>query len=896
MRKLIGLFSFMLMAMYVQAQKPDGIIRGKLVDTTANQSVADATISLLQASDSSLVTFTLSNKEGVFEFKNLAAGSYRVIISHAAFEETKKTASITAESKVADLGSIALPKNFKTLTEVIVTSEAPIVVKNDTIQFNASGFRTQPNATVEDLIKKLPGMEVDREGNVKSQGEQVQRVLVDGKEFFGNDPKLATKNLTADMVESVQVFDDMSDQAKFTNMDDGNRTKTINIKLKKDRNQGYFGRALVAYGDNNRYEGNLSVNRFVGDRRISVLFNSNNINKQGFSFNDVISSMGGFSGGGGMGGQGGGGGMMGGMQIRGGGMGMMMGGGGSGSGSTGLIKSLSTGINYSDQWAGKIKLTGSYFLSKTDTRQEQDILRRTTYADSVVTMDRERVSQNQNMNHRFNVRFEYQIDSMNSILYTPSLTLQHSENFNNDTSFNYSAIPGNEFLSVTSRTNNQNKRDGYNWSNNLLYRHKFRKVGRTITLGWNNTFGNSNSNGITYSSNDFYREDGVLYRSINQDQTSKQKTNTNNHVLSTSYTEPFGLNKLLEVNYAYTRNQSESDRRAYNYNSSTDKYEIPNLQLTNRFENLFEAHRAGANFRVQQKMYNYQFGLAVQQSRLESQSYQAATGRDSLTKQTYTNFFPTASFNFTPTRSKNLRFRYNGRTSQPSINQLQNVPDATDTLNIVIGNPNLDQEFNHNFNIGYNSFNILTFRFIAANLSFSTTQNKIVNDISVNGPVQITRYTNLNGYYRGNTFVTLGLPFKNPKWKGSSVNLTNNMSYTRDVSMVRSQKNFTKTAMIMQGVGVNLSKEKYDLGLRANLTYSDVKYTVNAQLNEDYWTQNYALDFSYNFPKNFILNSEFSYLINTGRAQGYNQNIPLWNASLSKQVFKNKNGELRFFR
>lgn len=893
MRKLICLIGLVICVHTTYAQKADGIIRGKLVDSTANQPVNGATISLLQAADSSLVTFTLSNKDGVFEFKNLLPANYRILITHSSFDETSKMASITAENKLADLGSLYLPKNYKTLTEVIVTSEAPIVVKNDTIQFNASGFKTQPNATVEDLLKKLPGVEVDREGNVKTQGEQVQKILVDGKEFFGNDPKLATKNLTAEMVESIQVFDDMSDQAKFTQMDDGNRTKTINIRLKKDKNQGYFGRALVGYGDNNRYEGNVSVNRFVGNRRISFLFNANNINKQGFSFSDVISSMGGFSGMGGGGGQGDGGGMMGGMQIRGGGMGMMMGGGGFG-GSTGLIKSLSTGINYTDQWSNNMKVTGSYFLSKSNTSQEQDILRRTTYRDSVVTMDRNRLSQNENINHRFNVRFEYQIDSMNSILYTPSLTLQNSESYSNDTSFNYSAIPNKEFLSVTARTNNQNERDGYNWSNNLLYRHKFQKTGRTVTLGWNNTFGNSNSNGLTFSNNDFYLEDGTVYNSINQNQTTKQKTTTNNHVISTSYTEPFGYNKLLEINYAYTRNKSTSDRKAYNYDAGSQKYEVPNLLLTNRFENLFEAHRAGANFRVQEKKYNYQFGLAVQQSTLESQSYQASTGRDSLTRQTYTNFFPTATFNFTPTRSKNLRFRYNGRTSQPSINQLQNVPDATDTLNIVIGNPNLNQEFNHNFNIGYNSFNILTFRFIAANLSLSTTQNKIVNDITVNGPVQITRYTNLNGYYRANSFFTLGLPFKNPKWKGSSVNLSNSMSYTRDVSMVRGQKNYTKTAMIMQGIGVNLNKEKFDIGARANLTYNDVAYTVNKQLNEDYWTQNYSLDFSYNFPKNFILSTDFNYLINTGRAQGFNQNIPLWNASLSKQVFKNKNGELRF--
>jgi hypothetical protein len=222
------------------------------------------------------------------------------------------------------------------------------------------------------------------------------------------------------------------------------------------------------------------------------------------------------------------------------------------------------------------------------------------------------------------------------------------------------------------------------------------------------------------------------------------------------------------------------------------------------------------------------------------------------------------------------------------------VPDVTDTLNIKIGNPNLKQEFNHNFTIGYNSFNILTFRLLAANLNFSATQNKIVNSISVNGPVQITRYDNLDGYYRGSSFVTLGLPFKNVKWKGSSVNITNNLSYTRDVSMVRLLKNYTKTFMATQGLGVNLNKEKWDIGLRTNFTYNDVKYTVNTTLDEAYLTQTYTGDFSFTFPKSIILATDFSYLINTGRAEGYNQSIPLWNASLKKQVFKKKNGELRF--
>lgn len=889
MKKILTLVVLTLSLLTVaQAQKTDGIIRGKLTDTAAKQPIVDATISVIHTKDSSLVTFTLSNKQGAFEIKGLEDGEYQLVFSHQAYQAFKKNVTITADKRTADFGDIAVAKDFKSLGEVVVTNTVPITVKGDTVQFNAEAFKTKPNATAEDLLKKLPGVEVDKEGNVKAQGEQIQKVYVDGKEFFGTDPKLATKNLTADMIESVQVFDDMSDQAKFTKIDDGSRSKTLNIKLKKDRNKGYFARALASYGDNGRYETNLTFNKFKGNQRFSVLFNANNINKQGFSFSDIISSMGGFSG------FGGGGGMGGGMQVtstRGGGGGF---GGFSGSGSTGLIRSLSTGLNYTDQWGSKIKVTGSYFLSNSNTDQQQSVFRRTTFIDSVASLTKESSSNNKNTNHRFNLRFEYQIDSMNSILYTPTLTLQHSESYSQDTSFNTTTIPSDEYLAVTGRTNNSNKRDGLNWGNNLLFRHKFSKTGRTITLGWNGTIGNSESDGFTLSRNIFYQPDGTPYRVVQQNQQNKQKTTTNNNVFSTSYTEPFGLNKLLELNYAYTHNLSTSDRKTYNYNSATDKYDNPNLAQTNDFENTFLAHRFGVNFRVQEKKYNYQFGIGVQNSTLESNSYQASLGKDSVTKQTYTNFFPTANFNYTPTRGKNLRISYNGRTNQPSITQLQNVPNVTDTLSQIIGNPALDQEFTHNFNLNYNTFNILTFRFIAANLSFSTTRNKIVSDINTIGAVQQTTYQNLNGYYRASSFLTLGLPFKSPKLKGSSLNFTNNTSYTHDVSLLKSLKNIGKTFTINQGAGININKEKIDFGIKLNIAYTDVKYSVNTTLNEDYFTQTYSGDFSYTFKGNFILSTDFDYLINTGRAEGFNQSIPLWNAGISKQVFKKKNGEIKF--
>lgn len=902
MRKsiVLFLFSFGIITGAV-AQKADGIVKGILIDSSSKQPVLDATVSVVSIKDSALANFMLSTKQGTFEIKNLYAGEYRLVVSSKGLEEIRRNFKITSEKPVFDFETLAMTKDYKMMQGVTITSESPIQVKNDTVQFNANGFKTVPNATVEDLLKKIPGMEVDKEGTVKAQGEQVQKILIDSKEFFGTDPKLATKNLTADMVESVQVFDDMSDQAKFTRVDDGSRSKTINIRLKKDKNKGFFGRAQAGYGSNERYEGNVSLNQFNGSKKLSVLLNANNTNKQGFSFSDIISSMGGFSGFGGMGGGSQGGGSSFGGGFGGGGMQVVTvgrggGGGGFGGGATtGIIRSLASGLNFTNEWGGKSKFTGSYFFSDSRPVQEQNTLRQTFYGtDSTAIKSQQSRSNNLNQNHRFNVRYEYQFDSLTSILYTPSLTIQHSDNNNLDSGYTNSKTSLEEYTAIRTNSQNSNIRDGFNWNNNILFRRKFKKIGRTITVGLNNNVGNSDADGKTLAHNYFYRPDGSLYFSKLQDQQYSQKTRTRNNTVSTSYTEPIGLNKLIELNYAYTNNFSRSEKETFNYDAATGKYENPNLLQTNRFKNLFEAHRVGLNFRVQEKKYNYQVGLGVQRSSLENQSHQALNNKDSVTNQAYTNLFPTANFTYTPSRSKNLRFYYNGRTNQPSVGQLQNVPDMTDSLNIRIGNPNLDQEFTHNFNLGYNTFNMTTFRFVAANVNISATSDKIASSITTKGPIQTTSYANVNGYMRAFSFFTLGLPFKNPKLKGSNINFTNTMMFLKDVSVVNAVDNITRTFTITQGAGIAINKTKFDFGIRANLGYNKLTYSINKTRNEDYWTKTYNADVTFKLPKNFILSTNFDYLVNTGRAAGYNQSIPLWNASFSKQVFKNKNGEIKF--
>lgn len=893
MRKSIGLLIFILSTVVtVLAQSKTGIVKGKLTDTLFKESMAEATVSVLTILDSSVVAFSLANPKGEFEITGIDTGSYRVLITFQGYQTLAKNIQISSLRTVVDLGTIHLDKQSTMLDEVIVEAP-PIQVKKDTVEFNATAFKTKPNSTAEDLLKKLPGVEVDKDGNVKAQGEDIPKIYVDGKEFFGNDPKMATKNITADMIASVQVFDDMSDQAKFSRIDDGSRTKAINIKLKKDKRKGYFGRAAAGIGTDGRYMGTLTANRFNDTRRISIVSGFNNLNRQSFNSNDIVANMGGFSG------DGGGGGRTGGNQ-------------GFGGGGNGLTKTSSFGINYTDKIGTKLDITASYFYAETDNRNSQVSARQTFFPNDSVTYQNEvSESRSRNQNHRVNLRMEYYIDSMNSIMYTPTLVLQNSSRNNKNTTSTRTTQPGIDYTAITGVNDNTNQREGISLNNNLLYRRKFGVRGRTLTLGWSNSINNSEGNGRNYSPLTFYKPDGSIDYVRERDFISTQETGSNNNVISASFTEPFGKNKILEMNYAYTNNTSNSDREASNYNPVTKEYDSINLQQTNYFENDFLAHRLGLNFRVQNMKYGFQVGAAMQNSSLESKSIRGiyrVNGKDSAVryKQNFVNFFPTANFNYAFSRNKNFRFHYRGRTNQPSVNQLQDVRDETNALRTVQGNPNLKQQFSNNVNASYNSFSPVTFKYLNVNINYNQISNRIVNSIDFDTArgkgVQLIRPVNLNGSFNTSSLITVGIPLRK-NLKGSSINFSNNFNYNRDVSLLYNQKNITNSISIRQRVGLNMDiKEKLNFEIRASISYNNVLYsgsqnqgTSVKQQNTDneYFTQTYSTEFNYFITKSLIISTDFDYLINSGRAEGFNQNIPLWNASLAHQIFKKKNGEIR---
>lgn len=875
-----------------QAQKSQGLVKGTLQDSVSGQSLYDATVSVVRISDSTLISFTLSSNSGFFEVKSLTPGEYRVIVSYQGFKTLKKVFSITAEAPMADLGIIKMDRAYNTLGEVTVTDEAPVKIKGDTIAYNANSFKTKPNGVVEDLLKKLPGVTVDKDGTVKAQGETVQKVYVDGKEFFGNDPKLATKNLGADMVSEVEVFDDMSDQAKFNRIDDGSRSKAINLKLKKEKKHGVFGQVNAGYGTDDRFSTNLRANYFKGATQLAVIGNGNNLNRQTFSGTDFLgmSSLGGggFSGGGG------------GQTVMGGGrgsggtvtMGGSSGGGsmqGGSAGGNGISTIASGGINYSDTWSKFFDATSAYNFNHTSTDNIRNSFRKTFLGDSNINRNQDQFSRNITDAHRANVRVNYTIDNYNSLIYSSNISTQDSKSFRNDTVTSFTEKLNNIYKLSESRSRIDNTGNGVNWNNNLLWRRRFDKAGRTLSVNFSHSLGRNNIDGYNSSVLSDYEPGGVKIKDSAFNQNNKRKSTNDNYGVSMSYTEPIGRDKIWEFNYGYNRNASESDRQTYDFDQSTGKFSAINDELTNHFDNLNQIHRVGSNFRVIKKRYNYQLGAAMQSTLMESDDL---SEKLSFERQ-YTNLLTNASFQYQFARTKNLRFNYRGRTNQPTISQLQPLRDVSNPTYITEGNPDLNQEFINNFGVNYTVFDPIRMRNMFANLTFSNTYHKIVNSTQqLPFGRQLTKPVNIDGVYAMSANVNVGTPVKG--LRGSNLNATTRVNFNRDANLVNGKKNYIKNLTLGEDLRLSYNyKENLDLGVTAGIAYTSARYTIQPQQNNSFYTHMYSLDATYVFKSGLLVATDVDFTANTGRSDGFNQSFTMWNASIGQQLFRNKKGEIK---
>lgn len=874
MRSFLIFCAGCLLSLTAFGQSSNGLIKGRVAGSD-HKPMEKASVSLLEASDSSLVQAGFTTEDGAFELRDLKEGKYLFLVTYLGYQQIQKTITITAEKNNVNLGTLTMEGKSVDLKGVTVTDIAPpVALKGDTMEFNANSFQTRPNAVAEDLLKKIPGIQVDKDGTITAEGETVSQILVDGKPFFGTDPKLATKNLPVNAIDKVQVFDKASDQSAFTGIDDGNTTKTINITIKKDKNKGLFGRASLGGGSDSRFESQLSLFRFNGDQQISLLGSGNNTNNLGFTFNDIRMAGGGGGRGGGGGGRGG----------RGGG------GGGGGlmslvntPGGTGVTTAWMGGVNYRDQWGKKLSVTGNYFYNNTANDVIQQTDRQYILPDTTYYNKQDSRAVNNSANQRFNLRMEYQIDSMNSIWFTP--TMSYTTNSYN-TSSTYSAMdsqqkPVNDGSNLYTTTNT-----APNLSGNLLYRRKFNKPGRTFSLNLSGGYNTNDSHGVNNSVTNYY--DGAFMTSDTVDQKFSQDNTGKSWGARVTYTEPIFSNYTLELHVAHDNNLNLSDKYTFNQNPVNGKFDMLDSTYTNSFRNTYNSNQVGFNIQGKKLRYNYTIGMNVQQN---DQSSLSITG-DSTVGQKTVNFFPEGYFNYTFSRNQRLRIYYRGSTNQPSISQLQPVPDNSDPLNTKLGNPDLKTSFTNSLRLNYRSFNMNTYHMLFANLSFSQVSNDIVNSTTYNSSGQQTmQYVNANGSYNARGFVTAGLPIKDSK---NMINSNTSVNMSKDVSFINGDKNYTKTLNITQGLSLNYAlKELLDFRLSGSVNYNKANYSLQSSQNTNYFNYDASLDFNINLPAHIMIQTDFDYTANTGRASGYNQNIAMWNASLSKYIFNKQQGMLR---
>lgn len=886
--KIIFTLSFLMLLCFGAVAQTSGTIKGKLVDSVGKQSLKDASVSILDLKDSTVEVFSLAKADGIFELKGISFGTYVLQISFQGYEAIFKKVEFSKTNPVLDLGNLYMQQAAGDLGGVTVKA-SPVQIKGDTTELNAASFKTKPNATAEDLFKKLPGVEVSKDGTVKAQGQNVTKVLVDGKRFFGDDPKTATKNLPSDVIDKVQIYDAQSDQSTFSGFDDGNREKTINIVTKKDRRKGYFGKFSVGAGENDRYAASASFNRFNGNQQISFIGQGNNINQQNFSVQDLLGAMGSSGG------------------SRGGGNMMMMGSGGgggnignflTGGNQSGIATTWAGGLNYNDVWGKKTSVSGSYFYNNLNTNNDND-----SYKETFITNDSSLFnstvtrSNNKNANHRFNFELEQKIDSFNSFQIRPAFSNQHNESFSETTT---STTKGK--LVNQSDVNQKNTRvsDGYNFSTNLLFRHRFKKKGRTLSLNITPGLTTNDADATNISNINYYNGTAAVSKNTNQISNTSRDGKSLNTTLS--YTEPISKKSQMEFTYAYTYNRNNSDQQTLQFRPSTNAYDSVVTSLTNKFENTNISNRFGVSYRTQvNKELSYTLGMAIQQAELTSNNETKATHLSN----SYTNYFPSLQIQYSKARTNNLRFNYRGRTNAPSISQLQEVPDNSNILNIRNGNAGLKQEFSHNFSLFYTKFDLFTFKNFIASINGSFTQDKIGNStvqntgttpIVVEGQTlvpgaQYVKPVNLNGAMNLSGFVNYGFPTKKPK---ANINLSTNISYIRDVNLYNNVKNFTNNYSLSERVSYTLNiKEQFDLNFSSSSAYTIAKYTLNPDQNANYFTQIFSAEPTYSTKNGWIIGADFDYTMYRGQSAGYNQNIPLLNASIAKTIFKKKDGEIK---
>ena len=847
------------------------VIKGAVIDTINHQPLDQAVISLLRSKDSVLVQFVRTNPKGQFQLKGVVPAKYIILISYPNYADYVDQIQV-ATDQVNDLGNIPLLTKVQLLEEVIVKQKiAAIRMRGDTTEYRADSFRVSANANVQELLRKMPGITVNGKGEITAQGQKVEKVLVDGEEFFSDDPAVVTQNLRADNIDKVQAFDKKSDQAVFTGIDDGQTTKTINLVLKEDKKNGYFGK-LEAGSDADRYRyGKAMVNSFKAKKKVAAYITTDNTRYEALNwderrnYGDDLNTRTEFSDDGGM---------------------MIWSSDDDFSNGQGFPNSITGGLHFSNKWnKDKHNSINTYQFNDIRVTGNNTSTIQTLLPDgSFLVNNSDDYFDSRKSRNRLRSTYEWNIDSTSSlkVIATGSVINSNANNIFNGSSFDN---VGNQ-INKTFRQTISNAQE-QNLLTTLFWRKRFKKAGRTISLS-------SDINGTSRSGDGFLFAENTFFSSGTVQDIDQKKTNDELLFgISTkiSFTEPLSKKTTLEFNYRFENNRNNAERNTLTGGSGgTGVYDQLVNQLSNHFVYNNLLNTGGLNLRFNHKKITILGGAAIGSADFTMKDLRNQNNR----AVNFTNFLPSFNFNYQIKKQMRLGFRYNGSTQNPTLQQINPIIDNTDPLNITIGNPLLKQEFNNRFSFSFSDYKVLKSRSIYLSANYSFVNNAITNFNSIDKAtgMRINQAVNVQGNYVFNIWSSYSFEL----FPSFNLNLNFRPTVTRFVNFIDGKENVNDSRNLNFGIGSGFWGEKwinYWFDLSASKNYSTS--SINPNNTTRYWSYNLSLNVEMKLPKKWYINFE-------GNADIYQRtpifanrrNIIILNGSIKKSLDKNENWQIKF--
>jgi outer membrane beta-barrel protein/carboxypeptidase-like protein len=841
-------------------------IKGKILDKKTQVPLEAATVYLTAVSDSTVIDYTITDKNGAFLMTTKKITKpFFLKVSYMGYRTLKEEQKSITENK--DFGVLRLAKNENALGEVIVKNEAPpIRIKKDTLEFNASSFKVRPDANVETLLKQLPGVEIDADGKITVNGKEVNQVLVNGKPFFDKDGKIALQSLPSDIINKVQVTDTKTKKEEVTKQAASSNNASINLTIDEEKNKGLFGRFMVGYGTDDRYESSALVNYFKNKRKISVLASSNNINSIGFSMDEVFDNMGGgrnvsyyFN-----------------PEDGSYGFGSLRFGGGKG-----IIRSNMLGVNYADEWLKGFETNGSYFFSSSNARNVNRTRQVNLLPTGNFTTLSNATTRNESSGHNATLNFEYKIDSTSSLVVTPKFVTSHTQN--SGKSYQSSLDNANQLLNENTSEDSE-ARDGFSFSNTINYNKAFRRKGRYLNVMVENINTNADVDALNKSVTQFYQSgdpDDI------RDQIRTNRNIKDSYATEIEFAEPImdSLNLKLAI---YGRwEKSSDDKRTFDFNPVSQTYTEFNAPLSSNISSTMQLVTPKSGFSIQRKKVNFDLSAGTTITGMEN--FALYLGNKSVLNKTYIFPYITAYGSYRFSKSKGLWTNYEYQAGFPTALQLLPIENLADPLNTYIGNPNLDMTDGHSINISYNNYDYASRSGYTVYYATEFYNSQIVNSsvFDSNGK-RATTYANVSG-----TFTHWLGSHWNKSWKKEA----NTFKVMLGVnSEIRKSKGFTDNNLYMANSlqltpRVNLTYEYGEL-LTINPTYS---FTYNQTDYNNYIVSSasnvlhkFNLQTTNYWPKNWIFGNDFGYTYNSNIADGFKKDFYLWNSSLAYNFFNKK--------